>query len=168
METTVKLYSLEMKSAKTYEVAGLFVLGNILFPQLCHLTHLGNMLLPIYFFTLIGAYKYGWKVGLMTAIVSPLINSMLFGMPEAVVLPVIIVKSMLLAITAGIVAHYFNKVSISLLVAIIIVYQIIGTLFEWVYIGDFYKAAIDFRMGIPGMLLEIFGGYLIIKHLIKG
>lgn len=82
METTVKLYSLNYSNVKTYLAASLFIVGNILFPRLFHLIPLGGLTwLPIYFFTLIGAYKYGWKVGLLTAILSPVINSLLFGMP---------------------------------------------------------------------------------------
>ena len=58
--TTAKLYSLEYNNARTYGFSALFIAGNILLPQLCHTIHLGGpMLLPIYFFTLIGAYKYG-------------------------------------------------------------------------------------------------------------
>ena len=89
--TTAKLYSLEYNNARTYVFSALFIAGNILLPQLCHTIHLGGpMLLPIYFFTLIGAYKYGWRVGLLTAVLSPLINSMLFGMPLPEVLPAIL------------------------------------------------------------------------------
>ena len=54
--TTAKLYSLEYNNARTYGFSALFIAGNILLPQLCHTIHLGGpMLLPIYFFTLIGA-----------------------------------------------------------------------------------------------------------------
>ena len=67
--TSIKLYALSFSQAKTYFVAALFILGNIVLPQLCHLIPQGGMiLLPIYFFTLIGAYKYGWRVGLLTAV----------------------------------------------------------------------------------------------------
>ena len=56
--TTLRLYSLEYKQAKTYLAAALFVAGNILLPQLCHLVPQGGIRwLPIYFFTLVGAYK---------------------------------------------------------------------------------------------------------------
>lgn len=68
---TVKLYALQYNSAKTYLVAALFILGNIVLPQLCHLIPQGGVTwLPIYFFTLVGAYKYGWRVGLLTALAS--------------------------------------------------------------------------------------------------
>lgn len=80
--TTVKLYSLDYSNVKTYWAASLFIIGNILFPQLFHLIPQGGITwLPIYFFTLIGAYKYGWKVGLLTAVLSLAINSLLFSMP---------------------------------------------------------------------------------------
>ena len=77
METkTVKLYSLDYSNARTYLMAALFIAGNMALPQLFHLIPQGGITwLPIYFFTLIGAYKFGWKVGLLTAILSPIINS---------------------------------------------------------------------------------------------
>ena len=83
METkTVKLYSLDYSNARTYLMAALFIAGNMALPQLFHLIPQGGITwLPIYFFTLICAYKFGWKVGLLTAILSPIINSLLFGMP---------------------------------------------------------------------------------------
>ena len=60
--TTVKLYSLNYGNVRTYLAASLFIVGNILFPQFFHLIPQGGITwLPIYFFTLIGAYKYGWK-----------------------------------------------------------------------------------------------------------
>lgn len=83
METkTVKLYSLDYSNVKTYLIAALFIAGNMALPQLFHLIPQGGITwLPIYFFTLIGAYKFGWKVGLLTAVLSPIANSLLFGMP---------------------------------------------------------------------------------------
>ena len=33
--------------------------------------------------------------------------------------------------------------------------------------GSFYDAVQDFRIGVPGMLLQIFGGYLFVKYLIR-
>jgi len=101
METTVKLYSLPYRSVKTYLAASLFALGNIVLPQLFHLMPQGGVTwLPIYFFTLVGAYKYGWRVGLLTAVLSPLVNSALFGMPAVAGLPAILLKSVLLALIA--------------------------------------------------------------------
>ena len=95
METkTVKLYSLDYNNVKTYLAASLFILGNLALPQLFHLIPQGGITwLPIYFFTLVGAYKFGWKVGLLTAVLSPVLNSLLFGMPLPAALPAILLKS---------------------------------------------------------------------------
>ena len=72
MEKTINLYTLSYREVKTYWMALIFVAGNIILPQLCHLVPQGGPTwLPIYFFTLVGAYKYGWKVGLLTALASP-------------------------------------------------------------------------------------------------
>lgn len=166
--TNVNLYIWGYRDVRTYIAALLFVLGNIALPQICHLVPQGGMiLLPIYFFTLIGAYKYGWKVGLITAICSPVVNSTLFGMPMPAALPAILMKSVLLALAAGYVAHKYNRVTLPLILATVLAYQILGTLGEWAMKSDLYLAMQDFRIGIPGMLLQILGGYAVIKHIIK-
>lgn len=168
MKTTVKLYSLEYREVQTYLMAVLFIAGNIIFPQLCHTVKMGGPTwLPIYLFTLVGAYKYGWRVGLLTALASPCLNSLFFGMPAPAVLPSILLKSVLLAGAAGYMAHRFQRISIGMTTAVVLSYQVLGTLGEWLYTGDFYLAAQDFRIGIPGMLLQVFGGYFIIRYLIR-
>ena len=168
MENTVKLYSLPYSNSRTYWAALAFTAGNILFPQLFHLIPQGGVIwLPIYFFTLIGAYKYGWRVGLLTAIASPLINSWLFGMPPATALPAILLKSCLLAVMAGWMAGKYQKITLWSLLAAVLSYQVFGTLGEWAMKGDFYLAVQDFRLGVPGMLLQIFGGYFFVKYLIR-
>lgn len=165
--TTVRLYAPHYTEWRTYAVAALFVVGNILLPQLFHLVPQGGPTwLPIYFFTLVGAYKYGWRVGLLTAVLSPLVNSWMFGMPAPAVLPAILLKSVLLAMAAGYAAARFRRVGLGLMVAVVLAYQIPGTLGEWAMTGDFFLAAQDFRMGLPGMFLQVVGGYLFIKYVI--
>ena len=165
--TTVKLYTWNYAEAKTYLASLLFVLGNIALPQLFHLIPQGGMTwLPIYFFTLVGAYKYGWRVGLLTAILSPLANSALFGMPTVSALPAILLKSVLMAVIGGYVAARFHKATILLLTLVVLSYQVLGTLGEWTMKGDFWLAIQDFRMGIPGMLFQVFGGWVFINRLI--
>lgn len=168
MQTTIKLYSLEYNNIRTYLAASLFVLGNIIMPQLFHLVPQGGVTwLPIYFFTLIGAYKYGWRVGLLTAIASPVVNSLLFGMPPVAGLPAILLKSVLLAVFAGLAATRFKKASLWMLFSVVLAYQAGGTLGEWDMKGDFFLAMQDFRIGIPGMMLQVFGGWLFINRIIR-
>lgn len=166
MDKTVKLYSLQYSDVKTYLMAFVFIAGNIILPQLCHLIPQGGLIfLPIYFFTLIGAYKYGWKVGLLTAMFSPLINSAFFGMPAPAMLPAILLKSVSLALAAAFIAHKTNKVSILCMLAAVLAYQLFGTLGEWAMTGSLSAALQDFRIGVPGMLLQVFGGYLLLRKM---
>lgn len=162
----VKSYS--YKESRTYMVAALFVLGNVLLPQLCHLMPQGGLIfLPIYFFTLVGACKYGWRVGLLTAILSPIVNHVLFGMPAAETLPIIEVKSIVLACAAGLIAGRIGRVNLGILAGIVLSYQAVGGLVEWAMTGSLEAALQDVRLGLPGILLQIFGGYLVLRYLLK-
>ncbi len=168
MNATVKLHSLHYADYRTYLFSALFVAGNILLPQLAHFAPQGGLVfLPIYFFTLIAAYKYGLMAGLLTAVLSPLANHFLFGMPPAAMLPVILTKSVLLAVVAALAAKYFKKVSIFALLLVVLAYQLAGTIIEWAMLKDYWIAIQDFRIGLPGMLLQVVGGYLVLKALAK-
>ncbi|MDE7149301.1 MAG: ECF transporter S component [Bacteroidales bacterium] len=164
----VRLYALRYDSWKTYWVAALFVAGNIVAPQVCHLVPGGGPTwLPIYFFTLVGAYKYGWRVGLLTAVASPLVNSFCFGMPAAAALPAILLKSVLLAGAAGWAAQHFQQVRLWILAAVVLTYQTLGSLGEWAMGDTFHAAVQDFRIGLPGMFVQVAVGYPVIRFLLK-
>lgn len=168
MNNTIKLYNLQFNSVKTYVFTLAFVVGNLLLPQLAHLIPNGGpTLLPIYFFTLIAAYKYGIRAGLLTAILSPIINSLLFGIPAIQVLPVILIKSTLLATFAAVLAQRTGKINIMILSVVVLSYQIIGSFFEWLLSTSFTLALQDFRIGFPGMILQILGGFIVLKLLAK-
>ena len=166
--TTSTLYSLRYSDVRTYITAALFVIGNIMLPQLLHVIPAGGVTwLPIYFFTLVGACKFGWRAGLLTAIASPVVNSMLFGMPAVEVVPAIVMKSVLLALIAGVAAARLHKATLWMLAAVVLGYQTLGTIGEWIMTGDPYAALQDFRIGIPGMLLQVFGGWIVINRLLN-
>lgn len=168
MESTLNLQSYTFSKARTYLAASLFIIGNLILPQICHMLPLGgSMWLPIYFFTLIGAYKYGWRVGLITAILSPAINSAIFGMPAPAVLPAILIKSILLATATGYAAYRFGKATLTVLLGIVMFYQLIGTGAEWIISGNFLTAVQDFRIGLPGMVFQIAGGWVILNKVLN-
>ena len=162
--TSIKTHAYGLADMKAYLFASLFVIGNLVLPQVCHYLPQGGLIwLPIYFFTLIAAYKYGLSVGLLTAVLSPLANHWLFGIPVAGMLPIILTKSILLAVVASMVSKKTGVVSLLVLLVIIFSYQFIGTLIEWAVVKDFYVAVQDFRLGIPGMLVQLFGGYVLLR-----
>ena len=165
--TSVKLHSFDYGQTKTYGVSALFILGNIVFPQLCHLIPGGGAtLLPIYFFTLLGAYKYGWRVGLLTALLSPVVNAALFGMPAVTALPAIMFKSVTLALAAGWAAAHFKRVSLVIMAGVVVLSQLLGTGFEWAVTGSLTAALQDVRIGMAGILLQIAGCWAIIKYVL--
>lgn len=164
----VQLYSLSLRESKSFLVALAFVVGNIALPQLCHLIPQGGYIfLPIYFFTLVGAYKYGWQVGLLTAVASPIVNSLLFGMPAHAMVPIILIKSILLALSAGLMAKYAQKVSILSLLGVVLAYQLLGGMAEWAITGTIAAPLQDFQLGLPGLVFQVIGGYLVIRYLLR-
>lgn len=168
MNQNIALYTLSYKELRTYGFAALFAVGNILLPQFFHLFPQGGLIwLPIYFFTLVAAYKYGWKTGLLTAVLSPIANSCLFGMPAAGMLPIILIKSVLLATIAGYVARRTQHVSLGALALSVAGYQIVGGLAEWAIAGNIDAALQDIRLGFPGILLQIFGGFITLRYLLR-
>ena len=163
-QSTTKIYSLGYAEMRAWLTAAVFVVGNLLLPQLCHLIPQGGLiLLPIYFFTLIAAYKFGPFVGVLTAVASPLLNSALFGMPVPALLPVILIKSVVLALAASFIASRTQKVSLLSVTLAVAAYQIIGSLAEWAITGSLAAALQDVRMGWPGILLQIFGGWAVLR-----
>ncbi len=82
METTARLYNLNYDEARTYLWTALFVVCNMLLPHLFHLIPQGGIIFaPLSLVILAGAYKLGWRVGLLAALASPLVNHLVTGMP---------------------------------------------------------------------------------------
>jgi LytS/YehU family sensor histidine kinase len=159
-------FNLNFENWKFYLFTLLFVGGNLFFPWLVHSVPMGGpKFLPIYFFVLIGAYKFGLKVGLSTAILSPLANHFLTGMPATSMLPTIFVKGILMALFAYFIAMKTKKISIIHVGIVVIAYQLIGMIFEAVYTMSFTKAFQDIVIGYPGLLIQVFGGFLLLSLL---
>ena len=93
MEASVKLYTLNFDEARTYLWAALFVVSGMVLPQVFHLIPQGGIIFaPLSLVILAGAYKFGWKTGLMAAVATPLVNNLVFGLPAWGVLQVMMVK----------------------------------------------------------------------------
>jgi len=153
---------------KTYLFSILFIAGNIIFPSICHIIPNGGLIfLPIYFFTLLASYKYGLKIGLLTAFFSPIVNFLILGLPTVQLLPIILLKSLSLAFIAWFVAYKTKKLSIMLLALVVISYQSIGFLLEVLIFSELKIAALNLLYSIPGMFLQVFLIYFIIKKICK-
>ena len=164
METTARLYTLNFDEAKTYLWATVFVACNLVLPQVFHLIPQGGVIFsPLSLVILVGAYKFGWKTGLLAALLSPVVNHLLTGMPAAEVMPVMALKLAVLAMVAGLAAQHFKTVSLPLLIGVILVSKAIGCLGEFALTGGIEATITDFTIGWPGLLLQVIGAWLILK-----
>lgn len=152
MEYTSRAAALTLDNWRTYLFATLFTAGNIALPQLCHLVPQGGLLFqPIYLFTLIAACRWGWRVALLTALVSPLLNTLWFGMPSVAMLPVVLLKSVVLAL--GVSWAMTSKVRKPLLVAVLFIIgaQLLGAVAEWALLSS----ATTLWLCLPGVALQV-------------
>lgn len=168
MEANVRLYALNYDEVKTYMWAAIFVVCNLVLPQLFHLIPQGGIIFsPLSLVILAGAYKFGWKTGLLAALLSPTVNHLITGMPAMEVLPVMTMKLAVLALVAGLTALRFKIVSLPLLVGVVLVTKTIECISELVLTGGIAATIADFTIGWPGLLLQIIGTWLILKYIHK-
>ena len=164
MEASVKLYSLDFDEVRTYLWAAVFIACNMILPQLFHLIPQGGIIFaPLSLVILAGAYKFGWKTGLMAALLSPLANHLLFGQPAAGVMTLMAIKLALLALIAGLTAQHFKTVSLALIIGVVLTAEVLGGLAELALTGGIEATIADFTIGWPGLLLQVFGTWLILK-----
>ena len=166
METSVKLYAFNYHEVETYLWAVVFVACNVVLPQVFHLIPQGGIIFaPLSLVIIAGAYKLGWKTGLLAAIASPLVNHLIFGLPAWSVMHVMTLKLVVLALAAGLVAQYFHKVTPLLLLGVVLVSELVGGLGELLLTGGLPATVQDFTVGWPGLILQVFGTCLIVKYI---
>lgn len=166
METNIRLYAFNYDEAKTYLWATVFVACNLVLPQVFHLIPQGGVIFsPLSLVILAGAYKFGWKTGLLAALLSPFVNHLLTGMPAMAVLPVMTLKLAILALVAGFTAQHFKTVSLPLIIGVVLVNKAIGCLGELLLTGGIDATIADFTIGWPGLLLQVIGAWLILTKL---
>lgn len=169
METnTVRLYAFGYTDWKTYLWTAVFIVCNMLLPQLAHLIPQGGIIFaPLSFVILSGSYKFGWKAGLLAAVLSPVVNHLVFGMPEWAMAQVMVVKLSLLALLAGWAALRFQKANLLLLAAVVMASFLLGAVGEVVLTGKMAGSVADLTIGWPGLLLQVFGTYALLHYLAR-
>ena len=165
MTRTIAIRPSAAASATTYLWAAAFVAGNIALPQLCHMAHLGGKaFLPILFFTLIAAARYGLACGIATALLSPLANFALFGMPDAAMLPVVLGKSLIVALIVGIYIQLRRTLSPGRLTMLVVCCALAGFALQTL-IQTPQAAWADLVLSWPALLIQVLGGWLVIRAL---
>lgn len=156
--------TLTLKQSQTYTWSALFIAANIALPHLFHLIPGGGvMFLPIYFFTLIGAMRYGWQLGLLTAVMTPIVGNLIFGAPRAELLPDMLLKGASLSLVGAYVAQKWGVKLVSCIAAVVAAFALVG-LAELPFMGAAY-AFQDFVTGLPGMAMMTLGAWLTSKYI---
>lgn len=154
---------LQLATGSSYLKAALFIGANIALPHLFHLVPGGGiMFLPIYVFTLCGALYYGWRFGLLTAVMTPLAGYLLFDAPALAMVPDMLLKGTVLSVVAAwLMRKNAEKMLINPLLAVLVSWLLVG-LVEWPFMGASY-AFQDYVTGLPGMMLMTLAGMVALK-----
>lgn len=94
--------TVSLTSPRNWALSALFVGASVFFTQLFLLLTTNFVVwLPFMLITLFVAYRYGWKMGMVTAIVSPALNYILFAEPGANTLSIVMFTgALIVGITA--------------------------------------------------------------------
>jgi thiamine transporter ThiT len=143
------------------------VLGNVALPFAFHqIPNGGRMFLPIFFFTLIAGWRFGLTAGLFTALLSPLANHVLTGMPTTAMLPVLILQSALLGTLAAVVASRGRKTTLALLALVVVLHQTLVLLPVLLASGPL-ACLTALQVRAPGLMLQLVGGFLVLALLMR-
>jgi len=156
--------TLNFNQLKFYIVILIFVTLSVLTPAFLHTFSIGGrIVLPLYFFVLIAGYQFGWKAGVLTALLSPILSNLISGMPTEFILILVILKSIILGFSAGIIAKTLKQISFKGIFLSILIYQILGLIIEFLLSGQINLFISDITVGYPGLLIQLFGGYFGLK-----
>jgi len=152
--------ALGLADLRLYLVTAAMVLGNVALPFAFHqVPDGGRMFLPIFFFTLVAGCRFGLTAALITALLSPLANHVLTGMPAAAMLPALLLQSALLGLLAAVFAGRGRRTSLVLLASVVAVHQTL-ILFPVLLASGLQACLASLQVRIPGLLLQVLGGYL--------
>ena len=161
----VNVKTLILNQPSVYLWSALFVAANVLFPQLCHLTPWGGkVLLPIMLFTLVAAMRFGLGCGLLTAVASPLISTLLFGMPSGILLVAVLAKSVVIALTFGLWRELGRTFTLLTIVLLVLFCQLFCFLYEGGLMFGWTVSWAELLISWPGMLLQVLAGWLVVKY----
>ena len=155
--------SLNLGEARLYVAAAAMVAGNLLLPFALHRVPGGGlMFLPIFFFTLVAGWRFGAQAAVLTAVLSPLANHFLTGMPPAAALQDLILQSALLGALAALMAARSSRPTLTLLALVVAAHQALVLFPTLIHAGwQPCLAALKFRA--PGLLLQVLGGLAVLR-----
>ena len=133
------LMTLKYNDIRSYVLTALFVTLAVFVPWVFHQFHLaGATFLPMHIFVLVAGLLFGWRAGLITGLLTPLVSHFISGMPVLNILPQIMIELSAYGLIAGILRQKYNLRPIwallgaiaggrmALLLAMLVIYLIAG------------------------------------------
>jgi hypothetical protein len=164
--TPIQHPALSLRDLRLYGFVAVFTAGNLAAPVAVHSIPQGGLIfLPIFFFTLVAAYRFGFAAGALTGLASPVLNFALTGMPPSAMLPTVLVQSLLIAAIAALLAARSGRVNPWLLLLAAASMQLAGFGLDLARGGTVSSGLDALRLGLPGVALMGFGGYAVLRLL---
>lgn len=147
---------------KMVETALCIALGLAL-PQALHsIPGAGSIFLPMHIPVLLCGLLCGWSWGLACGVVTPVLSSLIFGMPPVAYLPGMVLELAIYGLVAGIL-YYKLKLNlyVSLLLSMLVGRVAYGLMQSVIFLtgGSEYSFAIFFNSlfvkGLPGIVIQI-------------
>ncbi len=145
-----------------------FIALDVALPWVTHQFHLaGPVFLPMHFLVLVAALLFGWRVGLIVGLFTPIVSFGLSGMPFLPVLPQITLELVSYGLIAGFLRERFKlNLWFSLILAMILGRMVLGlTVFILGLPNPFEHVFSVIKMGLLGILIQLAFVPLIVKLL---
>jgi hypothetical protein len=158
--------ALSLRDLRLYGFVAAFTVGNLVAPMAVHSIPQGGLIfLPIFFFTLVAAYRFGFAAGALTGLASPVFNFALTGMPPSAMLSTVLVQSLVIAALAALLAARTGRLNPWLLLLAAASMQLAGFGLDLARGGTVAAGLDSLRLGLPGVALMGFGGYAVLRLL---
>ncbi|MCJ7655707.1 MAG: ECF transporter S component [Dehalococcoidia bacterium] len=164
------LMTLKYNDIRSYVLTALFVTLAVFVPWIFHQFHLaGATFLPMHIFVLIAGLLFGWRAGLITGLLTPLVSHFISGMPVLNVLPQIMIELSAYGLIAGILRQKYNLRPIwallgaiaggrmALLLAMLVIYLIAGQSYSPLGpdVNPFASFWSVIKQGWPGIVMQL-------------
>lgn len=146
----------------------IFIALDVLLPFIFHQFGIsGQIFLPMHFLILIAALLFGWRIGLMVGLFTPIISYFISGMPLLPILPLVTIEVASYGLFAGFLREKFKlNLILSLILSMISGRLLLGLAVVILGMPDPIDHVLNVvKTGLPGTLIQLALVPLIVKFL---
>lgn len=144
--------------------AALMVALGIILPIALHSFNVSNIILPMHIPVLLAGFVLPWHLALMVGVLTPVLSSVLTGMPPVMpMLPIMVVELGVYALFASILYHRLDLHPILSLLITMVLGRLAASLVVWVMVSQFgvqFMGPVAFFTsavvtGLPGIIIQL-------------